>query len=109
MTYEEAIKIMENEKQCVIRAENCNRNCAECDLLMPAKEIIEAYKITKTAIEKQIPKKPKNFLRNMHTQEYLCPLCKTRIISKINGEFIAGSKDKYCSHCGQAIDWNGEN
>lgn len=59
-------------------------------------------------LQKQIPKKPKNFFRNMYAQEYLCPFCKIRIISKINGEFIAGSKDKYCSHCGQAIDWSDE-
>jgi hypothetical protein len=48
MTIKETIKIMQNERKCVETAENdlCDRNCGRCELVMPAKEILEAYDVT---------------------------------------------------------------
>ena len=43
MTNTEAIKIIENERKCVCRANVCNRHCNTCDLVMKAKDIIDAY------------------------------------------------------------------
>ena len=43
MTDNEIIKIIENERECVCRANVCNRNCYTCDLVMNDEDIIEAY------------------------------------------------------------------
>ena len=43
MTNKEAIKIIENEYACVLRAEDCDRDCANCDLVMDSDDILSAY------------------------------------------------------------------
>ena len=45
MTIERIYNIIENEFACVIRndAGKCNRDCANCDLLMDTNDIIKAY------------------------------------------------------------------
>lgn len=43
MTNEEAIKIIETEYACVLRAEDCDRDCSNCDLLLDSGDILDAY------------------------------------------------------------------
>lgn len=43
MKNERAISIIENEKECVYRANMCDRDCANCELLMSDSDIFEAY------------------------------------------------------------------
>ena len=61
----------------------------------------------KKLIEKQIPKKP--VLRKMgyESLDFNCPCCGNKQISQIGSSWIAGQKYKYCSNCGQTIDWSG--
>lgn len=54
-------------------------------------EDIEHYNNIVNAIEKQIPKKPKN------DGWLYCPIC---------GKDVCVEKPKHCSDCGQAIDWS---
>lgn len=64
-----------------------------------------ALEMASDALEKQIPKKP-NISKEEYTTNYKCPTCGCRLISKIDGEYVAGNHYKYCYICGQAIDWN---
>lgn len=68
--------------------------------------INEALNTIKTAVKKQIPKKPKTYLVNMKHIDFLCPNCKKKIVSKVDGDFIAGKNQKFCDECGQALDWS---
>ena len=43
MTNTKAIDILENETKCVERANHCDRNCANCDLVLEDFEILDAY------------------------------------------------------------------
>lgn len=43
MTNTEAINILENEIKCVERANHCDRNCANCNLILEDFDILEAY------------------------------------------------------------------
>jgi len=43
MSNEETIKIIQNERNCVIRASTCNRDCANCDLVLDESKILLAY------------------------------------------------------------------
>lgn len=84
---------------------------------MYSNELIEANGKAIEALEKQIPKKPlkrsfdyselkgKSYYENY--DDFLCPSCKKRIISNINGGWVAGRRQKYCDKCGQALDWEG--
>ena len=41
MTRDEAIKVLEIERECVSR--DCDRECAKCDLVMDRKTVLGAY------------------------------------------------------------------
>lgn len=44
MTNERVIEVLRTEKSCVLRnIRGCDRNCAECDLVLPDEEVLAAY------------------------------------------------------------------
>ena len=55
---------------------------------------LQAMKACKEALEKQIPKKPKN---REGTTYFYCPCCDSNNINE------------YCGECGQALDWSDQN
>ena len=59
-----------------------------------------------SAIEKQIPKKPKKKEENQYSTYYDCPCCGGYLMSKIDGELCCGQEYEYCYRCGQALDWS---
>lgn len=86
MTPKEAIKILEIAK-------------AEVEWNYPLDYAI-AIDMAKEALEKQIPKKPISLGEDIDRDVGQCPNCK---------EIIDTYEDyKYCSDCGQAIDWRDE-
>lgn len=59
----------------------------------------EAILIAKEALEKQIPKKPREAVQSGF---FWCPACSKAIKMRIEGSKINIS---YCPYCGQALDW----
>lgn len=37
---------------------------------------------------------------------YRCPVCRHKLISKIDGSWCGGTQSKHCDQCGTAIDWS---
>ena len=59
------------------------------------------------ALKNQIPKKPIEDTANLTDfKTFHCPICNKKIVSKLDGEWIAGRPQKYCDDCGQALDWS---
>ena len=51
MTENEAIKVIQTEKSCVLRnIDGCDRDCGKCDLVMEDKEIIFGYDMAISAL-----------------------------------------------------------
>ena len=98
MTEIEAKKYMLIEKECINR--NCDRDCANCDIVQNVEDLNNAYDIAIKALEKQIPKKPKKIEAEgfRYTDVYRCPLC--------GGNFSGTGIADYCYHCGQKLDWS---
>ena len=75
---------------------------------------LQAMQVCKSALEKQIPKKPKIKLdfagliqeNKCECKYHYCPCCKQELIATINDRIVSGRKHKYCKHCGQALDWS---
>ena len=59
MTMQRAVGILETERECVERAgtatpnKACDRSCADCDLVLDDKEILEAYNMAIKALEQE--------------------------------------------------------
>ena len=43
MTNEEIIELIKIEKQCVLRADTCDRQCDNCDLVQDSNKLLEMY------------------------------------------------------------------
>lgn len=41
--YKEILRLLKKERECVIRAEHCDRNCAKCDLVEDPEAVIAMY------------------------------------------------------------------
>ncbi len=50
MTLKEVVRILETEKQCVER-QTCDRDCANCDLVLPTEDVLMAYSMAIGCIE----------------------------------------------------------
>ena len=86
MTESEAKKYMLIEKECINR--DCNRDCANCDIVQDVEDLNNAYDVAINALEKQIPKKP---------IAHQCNTC---------GSALLPFEGSYCSDCGQKLDWS---
>ena len=98
MTEIEAKKYMLIEKECINR--DCDRDCANCDIVQNVEDLNNAYDIAINALEKQIPKKLIN------TCQYVsgcCPNCKKYI-----SDWLEYNKFMCCPYCGQKLDWSNE-
>ena len=47
----DVIEVLKTEKACVERQPNCDRDCANCDLVLEAEDVIRAYEIAISVIE----------------------------------------------------------
>ena len=118
MTENEAKKYMLIEKECINR--DCNRDCANCDIVQDVEDLNNAYDVAINALEKQIPKKvitpPCNTCEKelcdceckhfavTYRDDYRCPTCDS------NGVYISEYEliFDYCPNCGQKLDWSDE-
>lgn len=76
-----------------------------CDVDERAK--VWAIDVATEAVKKQVPMKPTVQNEDEYVANYKCPKCECRLVSKIDGEFVAGMHYPYCYICGQRIDWDG--
>ena len=93
MTYEEAKAFFEEN----LKDGKCSENCPECT----------AMELAISALEKQIPKKPKA-IKGDFSIYYDCPYCRQYIATVSDGELCCGKKHIYCPVCGQRLLWDGD-
>lgn len=48
---------------------------------------------------------PKKVIDGQHRIIYQCPKCETILVSTKDGK-ISGNKSKFCSECGNSINWD---
>lgn len=61
----------------------------------------ECIELCKETLEKQIPKKPKLAYYESEFVNYHCAYC-----GEAQGKRVNKRWQKYCPHCGQALDWS---
>ena len=73
---------------------------SKCLSIKEATEQNTAINLAISALEKQIPEKPKQYTDTFKMTYYFCPICE---YVRITGN------QKRCDVCGQKIDWEVEN
>lgn len=106
MTTQRMIELLEIEHECMLRGshDDCDRNCADCELLQDDHELHEMYTNVVAFLKKQKPVKP-IFVENPYTHLLIsyCPQCREPI-----NQYIVGNPyriTKFCHYCGQAVKW----
>lgn len=100
------LKNLYNIAKVILSSESCKKFNMDS---LPYENLKSWTDVCITALEKQMPKKPAIIVFWAKTEVFYCPCCMKRIISKIDNEWVAGSHQKYCSDCGQALDWEERN
>ena len=85
MAIQEAIDLFKED----LKDGKCNEDCPECN----------ARELAISALEKQIPKKPKDH----PLSDGKCPCCNAVF------DYDWKPKSKFCQNCGQALDWGDDN
>lgn len=56
MKVKDVVKVLETEEKCVARQEGnqpqCDRNCSQCDLVLPIETVLSAYQTTIEILKK---------------------------------------------------------
>lgn len=89
-----AIEALDDSNDAYIKEnERLKKRIAELEAQMPKEGVLEA-------------KKPKTVKETGYSFYCDCPTCGGRLISNVDGEWCAGSFDRFCRMCGQKIDWS---
>ncbi len=80
MTENEAKKYMLIEKECINR--DCNRDCANCDIVQNVEDLNNAYDVAINALEKQIARKPDEYVPELLDDEIKLPYKISRLEAK---------------------------
>lgn len=101
MTTEQLISIMQTEQKCVRRQDTpeCDRDCKNCDLVLPTEDVIAAYDAVITFLQdntgKWISDPKKDWILR-------CSKCnKEAFLDDFEGEYI---KTAFCSNCGAKMN-----
>lgn len=112
MTLEEAIKhakdVWKNRDDLCMSCRKEHKQLAEWLEEVQQYRAIGTPEECRAAMEKQTAKKIISFDYQNGTINYGCPVCRRKIISKINGEWCGGTFNEYCDRCGQKLDWGDE-
>lgn len=69
MENERIVELLNIEKECIQRADSCDRNCAKCDLVQDSNELIQMYTDAIEIIDKNGKEILHTGFRNINTLE----------------------------------------
>ena len=100
MTIQRMIELLEIEHECILRNshDDCDRNCADCNLVQDDGDLHEMYTDVIALLKKQ---EPKTVIINPEKYgDWLkhCPSCET--VLPISSQY---KRAKFCHLCGQAV------
>ena len=104
MTIKRMIELLDIEHECMLRKshDDCNRNCADCDLVQDDDELHEMYTNVISLLKEQEPKQVIGIADSIEGMEVgYCPSCNKGIVNKKIDE------TKFCKFCGQKVKWDG--
>ena len=101
MTKERMIELLEIEHECMRRGAHneCDRDCARCELVQDDKELDEMYMGAIALLKEQEPKPVELYGKDdWYGLVCICPDCKV--------EWMSDESDThFCPNCGRTVKW----
>lgn len=98
MTIQRMIELLEIEHECMLRGahDDCDRDCANCELVQDDGDLHEMYTNVIYLLKEQEAVKPEREHSGGGTTWWnVCGNCKTAI----------NPNDKFCHECGRPVKW----
>lgn len=107
MTTEKIIELLEIEHECMLRGahNDCDRQCAACNLVQDSVELDEMYTGVIALMRKNIPQKVVDSCPSEHLIGVFigrCPACNGIISNSTAGN---RKPTRFCDYCGQAVSF----
>lgn len=105
MTNKEAIRIIQNEHECVKRTAMFDVNCLHCNFANPDREIFAAYDLAIEALKTKIPAK----VKIEDWAPAYCPNCGEKLSESLgDGYYDYWTNLEVCPNpdCCQRLDWS---
>ncbi len=102
MTIQRMIELLEIEHECMLRGahDDCDRNCADCELVQDDGDLHEMYTNVIALLKEQGPKQVLSVADSVGEMEVgYCPSCRRGITNKTS------DPTKFCRYCGQELKW----
>lgn len=102
MTIQRMLELLEIEHECMLRGthDDCDRNCADCELVQDDYELHEMYTDVISLLKEQEPKPIVNKWHKNPLGDYSrlhCPWCERELDMQSAKEYVA------CPYCGKAV------
>ena len=103
MTIQRMIELLQIEHECMLRGshDDCDRNCADCELVQDDYDLHEMYTDVIALLKKQ---EPKPVIKDMYGNAY-CPHCSTVSIVEM-GLCKLRIGTRFCPYCGKKVKWD---
>ncbi len=100
MTIQRMLELLEIEHECMLRGshDDCDRNCADCELVQDDGDLHEMYTDIIAMLKMQEAVKIKVRKINASGRCGRCPSC--------GNELNEMDYPNYCGFCGRAVTWN---
>ena len=106
MTTQRMVELLEIEHECILRNSHgdCDRNCADCDLVQEDGELHEMYTDVISLLKE-------NGEETEFSIDYYQPTCKLCGFRPFAGyiptlEWMKEKGFRFCPHCGRKVKWD---
>ena len=108
MTIQRMIELLKIEHECMLRLshDDCDRNCADCDLVQDDGDLHEMYTNVIALLKEQEPVEP--YMDYDGHDVWQCGKCGATIFHIYHNESDKDWKSyaKFCRQCGKAVKWD---
>ena len=106
MTIQRMVELLEIEHKCMLKGshDDCDRNCADCELVQDDNELHEMYTNVIAMLKEQEAKKVLQIRNVAYRTIGYCPSCGRWLDSYEDGN-SGDHITNYCYNCGQAVKW----
>ena len=104
MTIQRIIELLEIEHECILRNshDDCDRNCADCDLVQDDEELHEMYTDAIALLKEQEPKTGVWILDDEDANSWECSECGS--LQQIIDGTPYENGWSFCPHCGTKLE-----